>query len=114
MSTFWQAVQRGARSAGPTPRPRRTGGRPAAGRVVCRQRRAATAPQDRNAFGLLAGCHVIQRERPQPLPAMSDPQPPAPGGSGLLEGQANGLRSSCLPRLLGCLLGSPATPTRAG
>jgi hypothetical protein len=46
------------------------------GRVVRQQRGATTAPKDRTIPpSLLAGCHVIQRERPQPFPGPSRPAP---------------------------------------
>ena len=44
------------------------------GGVVRSQRRAVTAAQDRTTpSSLLAGCHVIQQERPQPFLGMSRP-----------------------------------------
>jgi hypothetical protein len=49
---------------------------PGVGRGGPQQRQAATAPQNRTIPpSLLAGCHVIQRERPQPLPGPSRPAP---------------------------------------
>jgi hypothetical protein len=74
MSTFWQAVQRGARSAGPTPGPRRTGRRPPVGRGGPPTAARSIAPQGRTTpSSLLADCHVIQQERPQPFPGTSIP-----------------------------------------
>jgi hypothetical protein len=66
---------RGVRAPTVEPRTPHTGGHPRVGRVVRRQRRAASAAQDRTIPpSLLAGCHVIQREHPQPVPGISHPR----------------------------------------
>jgi hypothetical protein len=57
------------------------------GGVVRRQRRPATAPQDRTSLRACRDCHVIQRERPQPFLGMSRTRNRRPAGrSGPLTG----------------------------
>jgi hypothetical protein len=92
---------RGCAVGGATLRPRRTGGRhPAGGRVVRQQRRAATAPRDRtNPPSLPAGCHVIQRERPQPFPGIRRRKRRPAGRSGPLMGRPGVLRRHPPPAL---------------
>jgi hypothetical protein len=45
------------------------------------------APEDRTSPLALLGCHVIQRERPQPFPGLETRTSRPPGRSGLLTGQ---------------------------
>ena len=92
MSTFWQAVRRGARSAGPTRSPRRTGGRPPVGEGWSANRsEPTTAPQDRTiAPSLLAGCHVIQRTPSAVSRHAPTPQAPVCGPQRATHGSGQG------------------------
>jgi hypothetical protein len=63
------------------PAPRRTGGHPPVGEGwPASSGEPQTEAQDRTVpQACSGGCHVIQRERPQPFPGMSSPTPAAPG-----------------------------------
>jgi hypothetical protein len=77
----------GANPASPAHRWSPAGG----GGVVRQSRRAATAPKDRSFPHTCWGCHVIQRERPQPVPGMSGT---VPAGLRAAEGRSRPHRPS--------------------
>jgi hypothetical protein len=73
----------GCAVGGATPRSGRTGGHPPVGEGwPASSGEPQTEAQDRTVPQACSkGCHVIQRERPQPFPGMSSPAPAAPGAA---------------------------------